>query len=1364
MNRSRLRSQVFLAFGILAFCGIGEAFAARAAKPTFNKAHGFYSANFTVTISTSTPGATMIRYTTDGSKPSASYGTVGTSVLITKTTCLRACASGGGFTASQVMTATYIFVNDVVSQTGPSGWPSSWGAGHSWLDYTGWADYHMDTTISSTAVKNGLQALPSVCIAMPKSDMFNYGQIYGGGDGAGDLNVLEKEASFEFIPAGGGTGVQQDCTMKSHSWRNAKRTLRVLFKSRDGGPATLSHDIFANTPNSASGRETTFGKLILRAGMNYGWGGYPAGEPDETVYARDQWTRDSQIAMSGFGCRGDYMHVYINGLYWGLYNVVERPDARWAATYFGGSKSDYDAINHGRGYPYWDDGRLVSGAMTRWNSLHSYVAANSLTGSTQYNWVAARLDLTDFADYLILNAYLHTDDWPRGNFYACYPSGGKLFYICWDAEISMPDASGWPTAHQAYIDGDYKIGTLAKKLLLNTTFKQLLTQRVKLHCQGTGVLTDSKARARWDNLCNRIVLGIDAEAARWGDHMVRSSGHPKYTKTTWTAARGHVYNRMGGAASRLISAFQAQGWWDDSGDPPPDPPNNLVATNATVNSIEVSWDDNSSDEDGFKLDRRQSGLTAWDRVATTGANDTSETDTGLAETTKYYYKVKAYNANGDSTYSNIDDATTLSGASPPDPPTGLSASAVSTTQINLAWTDQSSDEAGFRIDRRQSGSTTWTVPLVSKGANVESHSDTGLLAATKYYYQVRAYNADGESANTPIADATTDTPLPPPAAPTNLTATAVSSSQIDLTWQDQSSDEAGFRIDRRQTGTTVWVVPVATVGENVESHSDSGLLAEMKYYYRVRAYNGNGESSNTAVADDTTFAEVQPPAPPTNLFATAVSSTQINLLWDDQSADETGFRIDRRQTGETVWTVPFVTVGLNASTYTDDGLPAETRFYYRVRSYNVGGESANTAVADATTLAALQPPAAPTNLTATAMSSTRIDLAWDDQSDNEDGFRLDRRQTGDPTWTVPYVSKSANTSTHSDTGLPAETKFYYRVRAYNAAGESANTAVDDATTTAGSQEGVAKGADWRYHKGTVEASDPGADWREFMFDDSGWFSGAAPFGYASGGWPTGTDLDGMRYDYLCVFLRHIFTIANPAVIEQLSLDIDFDDGFIAWVNGEEVARVHMAGAPGTFIPFSSNSVGYVNTGSSNWTATLTGGAIPALYESNVFAVQVFNIADVSSDLMMNPSLSVALAALAGGEDVDADVMPDAWEVEKLGNTNQAAQVDGDNDGVSNIGEYIGGTDPGNSNQFFAVSVQQANGDVIVSFPTFTATGTGYVGLTRYYALQQKELDGLGGWAPVPGYGQIPAGGTVSYTNTGGVLNPMLFRGRTWLEE
>ena len=128
------------------------------------------------------------------------------------------------------------------------------------------------------------------------------------------------------------------------------------------------------------------------------------------------------------------------------------------------------------------------------------------------------------------------------------------------------------------------------------------------------------------------------------------------------------------------------------------------------------------------------------------------------------------------------------------------------------------------MPRRQSGTPTWTIPYDSVTQNITTYNDTGLPASTKFYYRVRAYNAYRESANTAVAYDTTLAGGAAPVPPTDLTATAVSSSQIDLAWEDQSGNETGFRIDRRQSGTAIWTIPLDSVGQSVTSYDDTGLL------------------------------------------------------------------------------------------------------------------------------------------------------------------------------------------------------------------------------------------------------------------------------------------------------------------------------------------------------------------------------------------------------------------------------------------------------------------------------------------------------------------------------------------------------------
>lgn len=181
------------------------------------------------------------------------------------------------------------------------------------------------------------------------------------------------------------------------------------------------------------------------------------------------------------------------------------------------------------------------------------------------------------------------------------------------------------------------------------------------------------------------------------------------------------------------------------------------------------------------------------------------------------------------------------------------------------------------------------------------------------------------------------------AVPSQLTATAVSNSRIDLAWTDHTTYEAGFHIERSLDGTSF--TQVATVGPDVTSYADTGLAGATAYFYRVRAYDAGGASGYANIATATTLAGV--PAAPSNLSATAVSKSQINLTWVDNAGDETGFQIEQSLNGS-AW-APVATVGKNMTSYADLGLQPSTRYYYRVRAWNSLGDSAYSNTASART-------------------------------------------------------------------------------------------------------------------------------------------------------------------------------------------------------------------------------------------------------------------------------------------------------------------------------------------------------------------------------------------------------------------------------
>ncbi|MBN1674994.1 MAG: fibronectin type III domain-containing protein, partial [Kiritimatiellae bacterium] len=272
--------------------------------------------------------------------------------------------------------------------------------------------------------------------------------------------------------------------------------------------------------------------------------------------------------------------------------------------------------------------------------------------------------------------------------------------------------------------------------------------------------------------------------------------------------------------------------------PPPQPvpeaPYGLTATAGSPVQVSLSWSHNSSDESGFKIERRVSGG-SFSPIGTTGKGVTTYTDSTVTPATAYRYQVRAYNANGNSPYSNVAFVDTPGGGTTPAAPSGLGATALSSSRINLAWTDNSTNETGFKIDRRQSGTSDW-VRIAAPAANTSAYADTGLPAETKFYYQVKAYNASGNSPYSALAYATTASALQPPAAPSALNATPVSATRIDLSWTDNSSNEDGFKIDRRTSGTQTWV-RIATPAANARTYADTGLSPATHYYYKIKATN-----------------------------------------------------------------------------------------------------------------------------------------------------------------------------------------------------------------------------------------------------------------------------------------------------------------------------------------------------------------------------------------------------------------------------------------------------------------------------------------------------------------------------------------------
>jgi phosphodiesterase/alkaline phosphatase D-like protein len=448
------------------------------------------------------------------------------------------------------------------------------------------------------------------------------------------------------------------------------------------------------------------------------------------------------------------------------------------------------------------------------------------------------------------------------------------------------------------------------------------------------------------------------ESDPYTEVVLPNSGHLRVTVSPSQATVDYVRSYTSGGNNRQVAySYNIAG---NSSSQPPAAPSNLSASAASSTQINLNWQDNSSNESGFRIERKEGSGGNYSQIATTAANAAAYGDSGLSSGKTYFYRIRAYNANGDSAYSGEASATTSSSASLPAAPSDPAATAASSTQINVTWKDNSDNESGFLVESITAADTDYRSVVVAAGTT--SCSFNSLTPATNYLFRVSAYNAIGSSNYSDIAYATTLSS--PPTAPSNLTASAASSTQINISWRDNSSNESGFKIERK-TGAGGAYSKIASAAANATAYSDAGLSSGVTYYYRILAYNASGDSNYSGEASATTL--TQSLDAPSNLTAAAVSSNQINLSWQDNSGNESGFRIERK-TGAGGTYSQIAAAAANAVSYSDaSGLSPNSTYYYRIAAYNADGNSAYTNEAQATTPSSSSPNLA-LNKTATADS------------------------------------------------------------------------------------------------------------------------------------------------------------------------------------------------------------------------------------------------------------------------------------------------------------------------------------------------------------------------------------------------------------
>lgn len=488
----------------------------------FSVDRGFFDAPVSVDITTATPGATIV-YTTDSTTPSMTHGTqvagpVAT-IPIEQTTVLRAMAFKEGLAPTNVDTQTYLFLADVVTQSDADSdyeYPD-WNN----LDGTRNADYGMDTDQivgvlhTRQEVVDSLRSLPTISIATDAEKLFdretgNYANSKKTG------RAWEREVSMELFGFAHGRAAQINGGLRlagnaSRSANRHKHNMRIVFR-REYGNGTLSFPLFDDS------EVTTFNSIQLRGGNGDSWVHPSFSVRGRAAYLRDQWHRDVHIAMDGSSQVQRYAHLYINGMYWGVFHIFERIEDDYMVEHFGGGEEDWDVRDHLGTF---------NGSEQSWTETFA-IADDPAGMADPANYAAIRqhVDLVDLIDYLLVHFYSNSDDWDQNNLRAARnrvePDTWRFF--CWDQERTLLNSLSTPDVNGARsIDKDTNTPTrkgpthLHQKLRANAEYRLLFADRVRKHCFHGGPLTPARAGEIWDARAAEVRPAMIAESARWGD-------------------------------------------------------------------------------------------------------------------------------------------------------------------------------------------------------------------------------------------------------------------------------------------------------------------------------------------------------------------------------------------------------------------------------------------------------------------------------------------------------------------------------------------------------------------------------------------------------------------------------------------------------------------------------------------------------------------------------------------------------------------------------------------------------------------------------------------------------------------------------
>ncbi len=507
--------------------------------------------------------------------------------------------------SGKIATCTYLFTEDIIHQPNdPDGYPSTWGK-YTAISGTAIADYEMDPELMAVpgfadSVREALLDLPVISLVTDKDNLFSgtidpvTGGIYiytgppltntTNGTGYG----WERPVSFEYFDAGDSVDLQVDCALEiqgNHGRRaekSPKHSFRLTFKN-PYGPTKLNYPLFGTDADSVHNT------IILRAGFGNTWVHWSHSEREMAQYLRDRWTKDTHLAMGYYASHGFFVHLFLNGLYWGIYNPSERLDSEFAAMYLGGNEEDYDVIK--------DYTEVADGNINAWNTMMS-IANSGLASTEAYQRIQGNkpdgtrnpngepmVDVVNLADYMLLHFYGGNWDWDHHNWVAARnrvdPLKGFQFFS-WDGEHMIEGVD----ANILSKNNNNCPSRVFQKLLENQDFRRLFADRVQKHCFNGGALTALSAGERWIWRSDQIEKAVNAEAARWGDyrrdvHPWQTAPYELYTKEShWTPQKNYIINTyFPNRTSSFLSSLRTAGLF-----PSIDAPLFMINGNTLINN------------------------------------------------------------------------------------------------------------------------------------------------------------------------------------------------------------------------------------------------------------------------------------------------------------------------------------------------------------------------------------------------------------------------------------------------------------------------------------------------------------------------------------------------------------------------------------------------------------------------------------------------------------------------------------------------------------------------------------------------------------------------------------------------------------